>query len=123
MPQGKELHEKKVKEFKEDLEKDGWRVILLDGKSPDGVAVKGDKICAVEVLGKRLKRIGKYKGKYKDQGKTKYAWRLDGYTFHAKRQIYRMFDDVLFSVFYREETDKRELSPAMKKMSKDNRMR
>lgn len=109
MPIGKELHEQKLVEFKRDLEKEGWRVILLEGKSPDGIAVRDGKICAIEVLGKRLTGTGKYKGKYKTEGKVRYSWRLEGgFTFAAKRRIYSMFDDILFCVYKKIWTDTRE---------------
>ena len=36
MPIGREHHEKQLKKYKEELEEEGWRVILLQGKSPDG---------------------------------------------------------------------------------------
>lgn len=108
---GSKQHQEKLQEFKAELEKEGWRVILLEAKSPDGIAVKDGEICAVEVIGKELRRAGEYKGKYKT-GEPRYQWtRPSGFTFAGKRRIYHMFDDVIFGVYYKEDKDKRTFTP------------
>ena len=43
-------HEKTLDEMVKTLEFEGWRVIKLHGKSPDAIAVKDNKIVAVEIL-------------------------------------------------------------------------
>ena len=68
---GNEQFQDVLKDFVADLEDDGYRVILLKGKSPDAVAVRVEeihygvdygidkielKICAVDVLGKTYRK-------------------------------------------------------------------
>jgi len=90
-------HEEKVKEFLKELESDGWRTINLNAKSPDGIAIKDGKVCAVEIL-KKIKTERKNPESIKAHGR--YVWRFSGgYTMNAKRQIYDMFDDVLFETY------------------------
>lgn len=86
-----ELHDETLVEFKKDLERKGYRVILLSEKSPDGIAVKDGQIVAIEVLGKRVLK------KKTKSGGSKYKHRYDGGVTKAnKRRNYDMFDDVLF---------------------------
>jgi hypothetical protein len=113
MSKAKEQHEKELKKYANELESKGHKVILLNEKSPDGICIDWEKknVFAIECLGKSLQSKGKYKGKYAKEGKVRYAWRLDGgFTFAMKRRNYSMFDDVLFSVYYRTQTDNRKLN-------------
>jgi len=90
-------HEEKVKEFLKKLEFEGWRVINLNAKSPDGIAVKDGKICAVEIL-KKIKTLRK--NPITAAKKGKYVWRFSGgFTMTQKRSIYSMFDEVLFETY------------------------
>jgi len=90
-------HEDKVKEFLKELQNKGYKTINLNGKCPDGIAVKNGKICAVEVL-KKIKTVRKNEASAKAHGK--YVWRFNGgQTMNQKRSIYSMFDDVLFYTF------------------------
>ena len=86
-----ELHIEKIKETIKDLRKEGYRVIDLENKSPDVIALKDEKIFAVEILGKnyrkRRRRDGSIIGWHK-------SW-----TVKAKEQIYHMFDDVIIRTF------------------------
>lgn len=83
-----------------ELEMDGWRVVPLDGKSPDAIAVKDNKIVAVEIL-KKIKTKRKNQTMAKKKGKFKWSF-AGGYTLTNKRSTYGMFDDVMFG-FYKEE--------------------
>lgn len=84
---GSETHEKTLREYKQELEEKGARVILLRETSPDGIAVFPDgRICAIEVLG-RHHRAGK-------------GWHYGGQTMKHKRRQYAMFDEVLFKQFH-----------------------
>ncbi len=89
-------HERVLREKAAELETEGWRVILLQGKSPDGIAVNGaGRIVAIEVVAKvphnATHKAGK--GRYRLQG---------GVTFSAKRAVYAMFDDVIFATYHRD---------------------
>ena len=95
---GSPEHEAKLDETKNELEEKGWRVIKLFGKSPDAIAVKDGEIIAVEILKqwkkertnpKLIKRHGKLQSRY-----------YGGMSKANKRYDYRMFDDVVFGVFY-----------------------
>ena len=85
---GTDLHEKELSKFVEDLESQGYRVIKLNGKSPDGVAVRMNdgnlEVSAVEALSSHYR-----KGK---------GWKKR-FTYVQKRKNYEMFDDVLIHVF------------------------
>jgi len=86
----------KVKE----LELEGWRVVKLNGKSPDAIAVKDNKIVAIEIL-KKIKTKRKNQAMAKKKGSFKWSF-AGGYTLTNKRLTYNMFDDVIFG-FYKEE--------------------
>jgi len=79
-----EYHEKALMECIEELKAKGYRVIDLERKSPDAIAIKDNQIFAVEVLGIRYR-------KGKGWGKT--------WTPKAKETIYHMFDGILFKTF------------------------
>lgn len=118
----KEQHEKVLRDYVQELEAEGHRVIILKDKKPDAICVdwQNQKIYAVECLGKSFRAKGKYKGKYAQEGRARYSWRLPGgMTFAMKRKLYSMFDDVLFCVFYRKETDTRELTEQHKQYQED----
>lgn len=86
MKKGKEEHEALLKKTIRELEAEGWRVVDLEGKSPDAVAAKDGKIIAVEILGQRwIPGTG-----------WKQRW-----TYKAKKENYSMFDDVVIKVFKR----------------------
>lgn len=88
---GYDMHEKELDKFVKELEQEGYRVVKLNGKSPDGVAarvVDGKiEISAVEALGSQY-----YKGK---------GWQKQ-FTYKKKREVYSMFDKVLIHVFKRD---------------------
>ena len=77
-------HRKEVLKYFKELEKEGWKVIDLQNKSPDGIAVKDNKIVAVELLLKKnIKET--YKG--------------------FKSREYSMFDDILIKRVKRKPID------------------
>lgn len=84
-------HEKVLKEYIKELRSRGYRVIDLERKCPDGIAIRlfNDKIelSAIEVLGSQYKK-GKGWG---------HKW-----TYKAKESIYHMFDKVLIKSFHKE---------------------
>lgn len=82
---GNEEHEKILKETINEYEQGGWRVIDLEGKSPDAIATKDNKIIAIEILGKSYKN-----GKWKKS-----------HTTTEKEDIYYMFDEVVIKTFIR----------------------
>lgn len=99
MPIGSPKHEEEVARKAQEMIKDGWRVIILHGKSPDAIAVKDGKIVAVEIL-KKIRTERKNEETIKRHGR--YVWRYQGgFTQAGKRSIYDMFDDVEFS-FYKD---------------------
>jgi hypothetical protein len=79
------------------LEFDGWRVIKLYGKSPDAIAVKENKIVAVEVL-KQWRKERTDPIEIKKYGKNQLRY-YGGFTMASKRSNYDMFDDVFFKTF------------------------
>lgn len=101
MPIGKTQHEDVLTKYIEELEEEGYRVIRLEGKSPDGIAVKclacerrnypeikhELELDAIEALGKTYR-----KGR---------GWHTS-WTHNAKRKIYSMFDKVLIKTFKRD---------------------
>lgn len=99
MPNTGSLVHEKVLELKlKQMQKDGWRVVNLHAKSPDGIAVKDGKIVAVEIL-KRLKTERRGFEQIKKHGK--YVYRFSGgATLTSKRANYDMFDDVIFDFFW-----------------------
>lgn len=74
-------HRRAFLEYLDELEKDGWKVIDLQNKSPDGIALKDNKIVAVEII------LSSQTGKY---------------TSKTKKKEYSMFDDVLVRIVKRE---------------------
>ena len=66
------------------LIQDGWKVINLKGVSPDAIAVKDNKIVAIEVLGMKYR---KGKGYHRN------------WTYKNKKELYSMFDDVIIKTF------------------------
>jgi len=87
-------HEEELKHKANQMRHDGWRVIVLNGKCPDAIAVKDGKIVAVEVI-KKIKTERTNPETIQRHGR--YVWRLQGgYTQASKRSIYDMFDDVEF---------------------------
>lgn len=98
MKKGSQEHENEVQRFLDELKKDGYKVINLNGKSPDGIAVKNGKIFAVEVL-KKIKTERKNYDSSMHHGR--YIHRFSGgFTMAQKRSTYDMFDDVLFSTYW-----------------------
>ncbi len=79
-----ERHEERLKEVIKELREEGYKVIDLEMKSPDAIAVKNNKIIAVEVLG-RMYINGK-------------GWK-NNFTIKSKKEIYKMFDDVIIKTF------------------------
>jgi len=86
MKRGTPEREKSLKEFQMELLQQGYRVILLRGMSPDGIAISPEgKIYAIEVLGQHWRRKG--------------GWHQGGPTVSEKRRQYAMFDDLLIRFF------------------------
>lgn len=97
MPRGGEKHEARVREYLKELELEGYSVVNLIGKSPDGIAVKDGKIFAVEIL----KKVRQERNNY-DPGRHhgRYIHRFQGgWTLKQKRMTYDMFEDVLFAFY------------------------
>ena len=74
-------HRMAVTKYLEELKKDGFKVIDLQNKSPDGIAVKDNMIYAIEVL---LELNKKNRAK-----------------INRKKREYFMFDNILFKVVER----------------------
>jgi len=83
---GGKLHELELKKTIQKLRNQGFRVVNLQGLSPDAIAVKNGKIIAVEVLG------------YHWREKPRKEWHA-GWTHRGKRRAYSMFDEVLIFTF------------------------
>ncbi len=79
-----EKHEERLREVIKELREEGYNVIDLEMKSPDAIAVKDNKIIAVEVLGRTF-----IKGR---------GWK-NNFTIKRKKQIYDMFDDIIIKTF------------------------
>lgn len=93
---GNPQHELELQRACKELRVEGWKVIDLEGRSPDAIAVKDGKIIAVEVL-------MKYKIERNDNDHRRYRWKFSGgFTLNQKRNIYKMFDDIEF-FFYEKE--------------------
>ncbi len=82
-----EKHEKELELEIERLESQGYKVINLEDKSPDAIAIKDGQVIAVEVLG-----ISYYK-----KNKT---WK-GTFSIKQKLSIYHMFDGVIIRNFVR----------------------
>lgn len=84
-------HEDVLRDTIQNLRKAGYRVIDLERKCPDAIAIKvrdgKAEISAVEVLSEQHK-IGK--GFHR-------KW-----TYYAKKSVYHMFDKLIFSIFQRD---------------------
>ena len=94
-------HWEEVLKVVEKLKSEGWRVINLDNKSPDAIAIKDGKVVAVEVLG----FIRKHK---KGRGNPK----KNCYSLKDKKLTYSMFDDLIIEKFeYEKSRKKREYAP------------
>ena len=78
-------HMDKLKEVIKELENNGYRVIDLENKSPDAIAIKDNEVIAVEVLSRQydMKR-----GRWKKHFTTK-----------KKKEIYHMFDGLIIRTF------------------------
>lgn len=91
---GSIAHENALQDKIREMRGKGWRVIDLDGKSPDAIGVKDGKIIAIEVL-KKIKTERRNPDTIRTHGR--YVWRYQGgMTQSQKREIYSMFDDVEF---------------------------
>lgn len=78
-------HIDKLKEVIKELKSVGYKVIDLENKSPDAIALKDNKLYAVEVLSRQydMKR-GRWKKKF---------------TIIKKKEIYHMFDGLIIRTF------------------------
>lgn len=94
---GSVKHEEALDIKIKELETMGWRVINLHGKSPDAIAVKDNKIVAVEIL-KRIKTERKNPDLVKKKGKFKWSF-AGGFTLVSKKVTYDMFDDIIFGFY------------------------
>lgn len=79
-------HQDLLKSFLEELRLKGYHTIDITGIVPDGLAVKENKIFAVEILG---------------VDKIPQCGFSNMYTVNQKRDNYEMFDGVLFKVYER----------------------
>ncbi|MEM4391511.1 MAG: hypothetical protein QXG67_01845 [Candidatus Nitrosotenuis sp.] len=93
----REKHEMALREKIKELEMDGWRVVNLQGKSPDAIAVKDNQIVAVEIL-KKIRAERKNPELARKKGKFKWTF-AGGFTLTSKRSNYDMFDDVIFGFY------------------------
>ncbi len=96
---GGKKHEEALEKLIDEMNLDGWKIINLHGKSPDAIAVKNNKIVAVEIL-KKIKTERKNPDLAKKKGKFKWSF-AGGYTLASKRSNYDMFDEVIFG-FYKD---------------------
>ena len=94
---GGEKHEAALQIKIKELEQDGWKVSNLHGKSPDAIAVKDNKVIAVEIL-RKIKSERKNLDLARSKGKFKWSF-AGGYTLVGKRSNYDMFDDVFFGFY------------------------
>jgi hypothetical protein len=92
MRRGSKQHEEELTKTVVLLEKEGWRVIDLNGMSPDAIAIKNGKVVAVEVLGKD----------WRNHPKTIRRELHGSWTYAGKKKQYAMFDDVKIVTFIRE---------------------
>ena len=79
-------HKKEVEKVLNELKRAGYRAINLRGKSPDGIAVKGDTVYAVEVMSLNHK--------------TGKGWRAS-HNKKQKSEMYSMFDGLIYKTFKR----------------------
>ncbi|HXG14224.1 MAG TPA: hypothetical protein VNK25_03740 [Candidatus Nitrosotenuis sp.] len=93
----KEKHMAALKEKTKELELQGWRVVDLQGKSPDAIAIKDGRIVAIEIL-RKIKTERKNPDLAKKKGKFKWSF-AGGFTLASKRSNYDMFDDVIFGFY------------------------
>lgn len=91
MRKGSKQHEDELQKTIEKLTEEGYRVINLQGQSPDAIATKEGKIIAVEVLGKS----------WRYHPKTTSKELHSGWTHLGKIKEYSMFDDVKIIEFVR----------------------
>lgn len=85
-----EQHFEEVRKAIKELESKGYRVINLELKSPDCIAIKDNKVYAVEILG-----LNTLTGKGIP----------DKYTVKDKVATYHMFDDVIIRTFLRKKNN------------------
>jgi hypothetical protein len=83
---GGPLHESTLTDAIEKFEAEGYRVVRLDGKSPDAIATKDGRLIAIEVVGKYKSKRGRRLSK---------GWTIGGHTIAEKKRLYSMFDDVI----------------------------
>ena len=88
---GNKQHETELKKVISNLEKEGYNVVDLKGFSPDAIAVKNNKIVAVEVLGTS----------WRHHPKTTTLELHNSWTYRGKRNQYNMFDEVKIFTFVR----------------------
>ena len=82
---GDTQHEQVLEIYLKELEQMGYKTINLKGKSPDGLAIKDNKIIAIEVLSSYYNK--KHRG-----------WNTKR-TKKQKKELYSMFDDVFIRTF------------------------
>jgi hypothetical protein len=80
---GSEKHQRLIVETIEQLENLGYTAINLKGVAPDGIAIKDNKIYAIEVL--LINHIPKKGWKHLKSVRN-------------KRERYKMFDDIIFKI-------------------------
>ena len=91
-------HEELLYKELDELESNGYRVLALGEKQPDAIVISPtNEIIAVEILGKKQRRDA--------QGKSK-GWAWDNNkTVNDKRWLYGHYDDIIFVLFDRGDTD------------------
>ena len=77
---GGKKHEARLSDTIESLSRAGFRVVRLDGKSPDAIATRDGKIYAVEVLTANMKTFkrGKNEQTHREMEKARSYWMFDG---------------------------------------------
>lgn len=97
---GSRQHQETIISYLMELETKGYHTVNLHGRSPDGIAIKDNKIYAVEILGfDYIPKTG-----------------LDSLSMvREKKENYEPYDGILFKFFKRE---KKKLSEPEKKARK-----
>ena len=90
-------HEMELEKYLSYLSDYGWRTFNMNGLAPDGIVVKNNVCCAVEILGSA-------------------SGKLSSYSARLKSDQYSMFDRVMFHTFKYKKFDKRTEPISMKEL-------
>lgn len=90
-------HEKTLQSYFQELESNGYKTLNLEGKCPDGIAIKDGKIYAVEIL-RKIRYERKNPESIKRHGR--FTWKFQsGNTLTSKLKAYHMFEKVLIKIY------------------------